>query len=248
MKIATTKDRLKQIMKERNLRQIDVVKQSEYYQKELNIKLTKSNLSQYISGKSNPDNKKIQLLAKTLRVSEGWLSGYDVKKELVVSKSELANHFDKIFQSDKIKLDLDYANKKYENNQHRLTFLALLENFDKLEENKQKNLLHYSDVLLESTFQTDEYNIVATMFDNSMEPTYSEGNRLLVSFGYDVKIGEHYLIEYKDDIYIRKVFYTEYNIKLVPVNEDYPVITVSLPLDGHFKIIGKIVGKIKTSP
>ena len=160
MKIATPNDRLKQIMKERNLRQVDVVKMSEYYQKELNVKLTKSNISQYLKGISNPDNKKIKLLAKTLRVSEGWLSGYDVKKELVISKSELSNHFDKIFQSDKIKLDLDYANQKYENNQNRLTFLALIENFDKLEEDKQKNLLHYSDVLLESTYQTDEYNIV----------------------------------------------------------------------------------------
>lgn len=248
MKIATPNDRLKQIMKERNLRQVDVVKMSEYYQKELNVKLTKSNISQYLKGISNPDNKKIKLLAKTLRVSEGWLSGYDVKKELVISKSELSNHFDKIFQSDKIKLDLDYANQKYENNQNRLTFLALIENFDKLEEDKQKNLLHYSDVLLESTYQTDEYNIVATMFDNSMQPLYNEGDRLMVSFGYDFQIGESYLIEYKDNIYIRKVFYTEYNIKLVPVNEDYPVITVSLPLDEHFKIIGKIVGKIKTSP
>ena len=86
------------------------------------------------------------------------------------------------------------------------------------------------------------------MFDNSMQPLYNEGDRLMVSFGYDFQIGESYLIEYKDNIYIRKVFYTEYNIKLVPVNEDYPVVTVSLPLDGHFKIIGKIVGKIKTSP
>ena len=112
MKIATPNDRLKQIMKERNLRQVDVVKMSEYYQKEMNIKLTKSNISQYVKGTSNPDRKKIQLLAKTLKVSEGWLSGYDVKKDLVISKSELSNHFDKIFQSDKIKLDLDFANQK----------------------------------------------------------------------------------------------------------------------------------------
>ena len=37
MKIATPNDRLKQIMKERNLRQVDVVKMSEYYQKEIHI-------------------------------------------------------------------------------------------------------------------------------------------------------------------------------------------------------------------
>ena len=39
MKVATTKDRLKQIMLERNLRPIDILRQSEYYQKEMNIKL-----------------------------------------------------------------------------------------------------------------------------------------------------------------------------------------------------------------
>lgn len=248
MKIATPNDRLKQIMKERNLRQVDVVKMSEYYQKEMNIKLTKSNISQYIKGTSNPDRKKIQLLAKTLKVSEGWLSGYDVKKNLVISKSELSNHFDKIFQSDKIKLDLDFANQKYENEQHKLTFLALLENFDKLEEDKQKNLLHYSDVLLESTYQTDEYNIVATMFDNSMEPLYNDGDRLMVSFGFDFKFGEDYLIEYKEDILIRRVFFENYKILLVPLNDNHPTTTIILPLKDHFKIIGKIIGKIKTSP
>lgn len=248
MKIATPNDRLKQIMKERNLRQVDVVKMSEYYQKEMNIKLTKSNISQYLKGTSNPDRKKIQLLAKTLKVSEGWLSGYDIKKDLVISKSELSNHFDKIFQSDKIKLDLDFANQKYENEQHKLTFLALLENFDKLEEDKQKNLLHYSDVLLESTYQTDEYNIVATMFDNSMEPLYNDGDRLMVSFGFDFKFGEDYLIEYKEDILIRRVFFENYKILLVPLNDNHPTTTIILPLKDHFKIIGKIIGKIKTSP
>lgn len=248
MKIATPNDRLKQIMKERNLRQVDVVKMSEYYQKEMNIKLTKSNISQYVKGTSNPDRKKIQLLAKTLKVSEGWLSGYDVKKDLVISKSELSNHFDKIFQSDNIKLDLDFANQKYENEQHKLTFLALLENFDKLEEDKQKNLLHYSDVLLESTYQTDEYNIVATMFDNSMEPLYKDGDRLMVSFGFDFKFGEDYLIEFKEDILIRRVFFENYKILLVPLNDNHPTTTIILPLKDHFKIIGKIIGKIKTSP
>ena len=248
MKIATPNDRLKQIMKERNLRQVDVVKMSEYYQKEMNIKLTKSNISQYVKGTSNPDRKKIQLLAKTLKVSEGWLSGYDVKKDLVISKSELSNHFDKIFQSDKIKLDLDFANQKYENEQHKLTFLALFENFDKLEEDKQKNLLHYSDVLLESTYQTDEYNIVATMFDNSMEPLYKDGDRLMVSFGFDFKFGEDYLIEFKEDILIRRVFFENYKILLIPLNDNHPTTTIILPLKDHFKIIGKIIGKIKTSP
>ena len=48
MKISTTKDRLRQIMAERNLRPVDILKQSEYYQKEMNVSLNKVNLSHYI--------------------------------------------------------------------------------------------------------------------------------------------------------------------------------------------------------
>lgn len=72
-----TAQRLNQIMSERNLRQIDILKKSEKFQKELGIKLGKSALSQYVSGKSVPDQDKLVLLAKTLGVSESWLMGYD---------------------------------------------------------------------------------------------------------------------------------------------------------------------------
>lgn len=76
----TTAQRLAQIMSERNLRQVDILRESEKYQKELGIKLGKSALSQYVSGKSVPDQDKLVLLAKTLNVSASWLMGYDVVK------------------------------------------------------------------------------------------------------------------------------------------------------------------------
>ena len=43
--------------------------------------MSKSHLSQYVNGKSQPDQHKLYLLAKTLKVSEAWLLGYDVPKE-----------------------------------------------------------------------------------------------------------------------------------------------------------------------
>lgn len=76
-----TAQRLAQIMNERNLRQVDILKQSEKFQKELGIKLGKSALSQYVSGKSIPDQDKLVLLAKTLDVSEAWLMGYDTNEQ-----------------------------------------------------------------------------------------------------------------------------------------------------------------------
>ena len=77
-----TAQRLARIMNERNLRQVDILKKSEKFQKELGVKLGKSALSQYVSGKSIPDQDKLVLLAKTLDVSEAWLMGYDTNEQL----------------------------------------------------------------------------------------------------------------------------------------------------------------------
>lgn len=74
----TTAARLQQVMSERNLKQVDVISLSKVHQKELGVKLGKSALSQYINGKSTPDQEKLVLLARTLGVSEAWLMGYDV--------------------------------------------------------------------------------------------------------------------------------------------------------------------------
>lgn len=74
----TTAARLQQVMNERNLKQVDVISLSKVHQKELGVKLGKSALSQYINGKSTPDQEKLVLLARTLGVSEAWLMGYDV--------------------------------------------------------------------------------------------------------------------------------------------------------------------------
>ena len=81
MRKMTTSDRLKQIMSERNLKQVDILEMSKPFQKEFDIKLGKSALSQYVNGIQAPDDKKIFLLSKTLNVSETWLMGYDVQKE-----------------------------------------------------------------------------------------------------------------------------------------------------------------------
>lgn len=78
MKNSNTALRLKQLMKERNLKQIDIVKLAEPYCKENNIRLGRNDISQYVSGKSEPGQHKLYILGKALNVSEAWLMGYDV--------------------------------------------------------------------------------------------------------------------------------------------------------------------------
>lgn len=83
MNTETTSIRLKKIMEQKRLKQIDILNQSVKFQKQLNIKLTKSALSQYVTGKSQPAQKQLYLLALTLNVSEAWLMGYDVDQSRV---------------------------------------------------------------------------------------------------------------------------------------------------------------------
>ncbi len=69
--------RLNDAMALRELKQIDFVHAAEKF----NIKLGKSHMSQYVSGKTVPRADIAHFLAAYLRVNEGWLMGKDVPME-----------------------------------------------------------------------------------------------------------------------------------------------------------------------
>lgn len=77
----STSARLRQIMDERGLRQVDVLEMAQPYCEEYNVKLSKSALSQFLSGRNEPKQDKLLILAMALDVSEAWLMGLDVPKE-----------------------------------------------------------------------------------------------------------------------------------------------------------------------
>lgn len=77
MKVSTTAERLKEYMDKHNLKQVDILAKTEPYCKKYNVKMNKSDISQYLSGKTEPGQDKLVVLAKALNVSEIWLMGYD---------------------------------------------------------------------------------------------------------------------------------------------------------------------------
>lgn len=62
MKDVTTADRLKQIMKERGLKQVEILEACKPYCEKYGVKLAKNDLSQYISGKVTPGQDKLTIL------------------------------------------------------------------------------------------------------------------------------------------------------------------------------------------
>ena len=90
MKKENTSIRLKQIMENRNLKQVDILDMTKPYCVKYDVKMNKSDISQYVSGKVEPNQEKLFILAKALGVNEAWLMGFDVpmKKELSSSEAE----------------------------------------------------------------------------------------------------------------------------------------------------------------
>lgn len=94
----TTKDRLRQILDERNWKQVDLLNCCQVVAKSYNTNISKSNISSWLSGRYEPNQHKLFILAKALNVNEAWLMGYDVPRERKdKEKTELANEFMELF-------------------------------------------------------------------------------------------------------------------------------------------------------
>lgn len=73
MSKAELKDRLQEAIYLRDKKSVDLVR---------DLKIPKSAISQYLSGKSQKmDSERLHLICKYLDVSEPWMMGYDVPKE-----------------------------------------------------------------------------------------------------------------------------------------------------------------------
>lgn len=109
----TTSSRLKEIMVQRNLKQVDILRLCEPYCKDYGVKLNKNDLSQYVSGKVQPGQDKLSILGLALDISEVWLMGYNLPMNRLDSKlvemrlsdeSKLYNDIQEIYGSDAVQL------------------------------------------------------------------------------------------------------------------------------------------------
>ena len=81
MKKENTAIRLKKIMSDQNLRQVDILNKTIPYCEKYGVKMNKSDISQYCSGKTEPNPDKLFVLGMALNVNEAWLMGFDVPME-----------------------------------------------------------------------------------------------------------------------------------------------------------------------
>ncbi len=98
MNKTNTSERLKQLMKERNLKQVDILNLSLPFCSKYNVKMNKSDISQYVSGKVEPSQDKLVVLGMALNVTEAWLMGFDVPSERKDSSLKAEEDFELFYK------------------------------------------------------------------------------------------------------------------------------------------------------
>ena len=124
MRKSETSIKLKTIMDDKNLRQIDVINMCKPICEKYGIpQITSALLSQYLSGKCEPMQTRLTVLAQALNVSEAWLMGYDVPMErdaINDEEVELLKYLETLSESDLkkvfdlVKISADLTDEQFE--------------------------------------------------------------------------------------------------------------------------------------
>ena len=226
MRSSNPSERLKQLMSERNLKQVEILEKSLPYQKELGIKMGKSTLSQYVNGVQSPDQHRIYLLSKTLEVSEPWLMGYDVEKKRVPDnernstsneQSEILPIYNKLEEPRQEKV-LDFAKEQLEEQKKSKTSSI----FDKPQDDEdyitdyveglvaaghgtfQEDNLHM-EVRLRANDVPNEYDTIAKVAGDSMEPLIEDNDLLFIKITSQVDINDIGIFQVNGRNFVKKL-------------------------------------------
>ena len=127
-KTSSTSDRLKEIMRIRDMKQADLARATG---------LAKGGISNYITGRYEPKSDVISKLAKALNCSEMWLWGYDVPMER-------QNNVSPEDEGEKLWMELYYRLS----DETKKVFINMMDSFDKIPTDKQRFVLEMIRVAL----------------------------------------------------------------------------------------------------
>lgn len=225
MERSSTSARLRQLMSETGLRQVDILDKSKPFQKQLGVKMGRSALSQYVTGKSKPDDKKLYLLSKTLGVSEAWLMGYDVEKKRVPDnernstsneKPEILTIYNQLEEPRQEKV-LDFANAQLD--EQESSKVASI--FEKV--SNEDYIIDYVEGLVAAghgTFQEDNlhmevklraedvpesYDTIAKVAGDSMEPLIEDNDLLFIKVTSQVDINSIGIFQINGKNFVKKL-------------------------------------------
>ena len=249
-KRVSTFTRLKQKMTERNLKQVNILKASEPYQKKLNIQLKKSTLSQYVNDKQSPDDNRIYLLSLTLNVSEPWLMGFNVPRKIQKKdSSDLVGEISKIIRmlsptrQKNVKNYVDNQLDEQENSKISENVSSIPVVHNSAVAANPTELAYGDTVLQDEEFERipDNADLAIPVIGDSMEPTIKNGGLVFIHEQPTIENGEIAVVEIDGEGTTCKKVYFDYSNKeiiLKSINPKYPDRHIN---SDRIRIIGKVV-------
>lgn len=207
-------------MDEEGLRQVDILKMAEPYCLKHNIKLGRNDLSQYVSGKVEPGQKKLTILSLALGVSEAWLMGYDVPRNTDINK--------------------EFITKKKNGISIKIPVLGRVAAGIPIEAIEE---IIDTEEISEDLAKTGEF-FGLQIHGDSMEPKFSEGDVVIVRKQDDAESGDIVIATVNgDEATCKRLRKYRDGIELVSTNLSYKPMffTNKEILEKPVKILGKVV-------
>lgn len=182
-------------------------------------------MSQYVTGKSKPDDKKLYLLSKTLNVSEAWLMGYDVEKKRIPDseRNSISNEQPEILtiynqlEEPRQEKVLGFANAQLD--EQESSKVASI--FEKV--SNEDYIIDYVEGLVAAghgTFQEDnlhmevklraedvpeDYDTIAKVAGDSMEPLIEDNDLLFIKVTSQVDINSIGIFQINGKNFVKKL-------------------------------------------
>lgn len=207
-------------MEEEGLRQVDILKMAEPYCLKHNIKLGRNDLSQYVSGKVEPGQKKLTILSLALGVSEAWLMGYDVPRNTDINK--------------------EFITKKKNGISIKIPVLGRVAAGIPIEAIEE---IIDTEEISEDLAKTGEF-FGLQIHGDSMEPRFTEGDVVIVRKQDDAESGDIVIATVNgDEATCKRLRKYRDGIELVSTNPSYSPMFYSNEeiLEKPVKILGKVV-------
>lgn len=226
--VSSFKDRLKELLEMRNMKQIDLVKLTQENAKTYGKALTRSMVSRYLSGEYEPNSSNIVMIAELLEVSEAWLLGFDVPMRKDNTQQSI---------SDPLPSNLTQVSIV---NVPILGTIACGEPIL-----ADENIEDYYPMVAELLPKGNTFLLRA--YGDSMYPKIEEGDLVLIREQPTVENGEIacVLVNGDTEATLKRVKYQGDMIMLVPDNKNYDPIVVTPEME--VRIVGKAINIISVA-
>ena len=216
----TTTDRLRQIMAERGLKQVDILRLCQPYIRRYGIRLGRNDLSQYLSGKCEPGQRKLFLLGQALRVNEAWLMGFDV---------------------DRAREDDDNDSTEYDERRIRRVKVKKFPMLGEIACGSPITANQEYETFVEATDSINADFCVAAKGDSMINARIFDGDIVFIKEQPTVNNGEIAAVVIDNDVTLKRVYIYDNRLELRPENPTYPVLNFEGEQLDDIRILGKAV-------